>query len=91
LKEETGYEADEWEELGGGPPSAGFSNEQIFFFRAAKLRKVSAGGGAGKHEKIEIHKVPLKKVRSWLADREKTGAAVDPKIFAGLFLSGLML
>jgi ADP-ribose pyrophosphatase len=91
LKEETGYEADEWEELGGGPPSAGFSNEQIFFFRAGKLRKVSAGGGAGKHEKIEIHKVPLKKVRSWLADREKAEAAVDPKIFAGLFLSGLML
>src|SRR5688572_29314562 len=31
LREETGYEAAEWEELAGGPPSAGFSNEIVVF------------------------------------------------------------
>jgi ADP-ribose pyrophosphatase len=88
LREETGYEADEWEELGGGPPSAGFSNEQIFFFRAGKLRKVGEGGGEGVHEKIQIHKVPLAKLRGWLSEKERAGTAIDPKIHAGLYLAG---
>jgi ADP-ribose pyrophosphatase len=85
LKEEAGYEADEWEELSGGPPSAGFSNEQIYFFRAGKLRKVSEGGGEGQHERIQIHKVPVLNVRKWLKEKECAGTAVDPKIYAGLY------
>src|SRR6188768_809784 len=44
LREETGYEAEEWEELASGPPSPGLSNEMVVFFRAKQLRKVSVGG-----------------------------------------------
>jgi ADP-ribose pyrophosphatase len=85
LFEETGYEAAEWEELtAGGPPSAGFSNEIVVFFRGKKLRKIGAGGGHGS-EKILVHEVPVAEVAAWLAAREKDGVSIDPKIFAGLY------
>lgn len=85
LREEAGYEAESWERLAGGPPSAGLSNEQIVFFRARNLRKVSEGGGDGHHEKITIHKVPLSKVVEFLRGKEQGGVSIDPKIFAGLY------
>jgi len=70
LIEETGYEAAEWEELAGGPPSAGFSNEIMFFFRGKNLRKVGAGGGHGS-ERITVHEVPLEEVPGWLKRRSE--------------------
>jgi ADP-ribose pyrophosphatase len=87
LREETGYEADEWEELAGGPPSAGFSNEIMFFFRGKKLRKVGTGGGAGS-EKIIVHEIPLAEVPGWLKKKEGEGASIDPKVYAGLYFVG---
>lgn len=84
LLEETGYEASIWEELTGGPPSAGLSNEVVVFFLGKDLRKVSSGGGQGS-EKIQVHHVPLKEARSWLKAREQEGAAVDPKVYVGLY------
>lgn len=84
LLEETGYEAAHWVELGGGPPSAGFSNEIIVFFRARDLRKVGEGGGAGAEE-IRVHEVPVDQVPHWLTGMEQEGRMVDPKIYAGLY------
>ncbi len=84
LREETGYEAEEWEELTGGPPSAGLSNEMVVFFRARDLRKVGEGGGDG-HESIRVHHVPLKNVTGWLKEKEKEGLLIDPKVFVGLY------
>jgi ADP-ribose pyrophosphatase len=84
LLEETGYEAAEWEELGGGPPSAGFSNEIVVFFRGTNLRKVGPGGGHGS-EKIQVHEIPRAEVFGWLKAREKEGLSIDPKVYAGLF------
>jgi ADP-ribose pyrophosphatase len=84
LLEETGYEAEHWEELGGGPPSAGLSNEMVFFFRARNLRQTGQGGGEGS-EQIEVHKVPLADVKSWLDAKAQEGLLIDPKIFAGLY------
>jgi len=84
LREETGYEAADWEELTQGPPSAGFSNEIVVFYLARNLRQTSAGGGAGS-EKIHVHHVPLQQARAWLKQKEAEGATVDPKVFVGLF------
>jgi ADP-ribose pyrophosphatase len=88
LREETGYVAAHWHRLAGGPPSAGLSNETAVFFRATSLRKIGSGGGHG-NEKIQVHEVPLKRVAEWLVEQEQNGLAVDPKIYAGLYLSSL--
>jgi ADP-ribose pyrophosphatase len=87
LLEETGYEAAHWEELAGGPPSAGFSNEIVVFFRGKGLRKVAPGGGQGS-EKIQVYEIPLQEVAAWLKQREKAGASIDPKVYAGLYFAG---
>jgi ADP-ribose pyrophosphatase len=84
LLEETGYEAADWQQLAGGPPSAGFSNEQVVFFLAKNLRKVASGGGHGS-EKILIHHVPCKDVPRWLHQQAHDGLSIDPKIYAGLY------
>src|SRR5262245_33776533 len=84
LREETGYEAAEWEQLVGGPTSAGFSNEIVVLFRGRNLRKVSEGGGT-EGEKIQIHEVPVPDVPKWLKEKEKQGVVIDPRIYGGLF------
>src|SRR5436190_1337344 len=75
LREETGYEAAEWEQLVGGPTSAGLSNEIVMFFRGRNLRKVCEGGGRG-DEKIKVHEVLVGSVPRWLQEKEKEGTAV---------------
>jgi len=86
LLEETGYEAAEVRMLGGGPISAGLSNEVITFFAASGLRKIHAGGGVD-HEEILVHEQPLEELDAWLQRRAAEGAMIDPKIFAGLWLA----
>ena len=87
LREETGYEAADWEELASGPPSAGLSNEVVVFFLGKNLHKMGPGGGEGS-EKIHVHHVPLKQVPAWLKEKESEGLAVDPKVFVGLYFLG---
>jgi ADP-ribose pyrophosphatase len=84
LREETGYEAAEWEQLVGGPTSAGLSNEIVVFFRGRNLKKVCDGGGCG-DEKIKIHEVPVSEVALWLRTKQEQRVEVDPRIYAGLF------
>jgi len=84
LREETGYEAAEWEQLVGGPTSAGLSNEIVVLFRGRNLRKVAKGGGT-EGEKIQVHEVLVSDVPKWLKEREKGGVAIDPRIYGGLF------
>lgn len=85
LIEETGYEASDVRLLGGGPVSAGLSNEIISFFSATGLRRVHGGGGVD-HEEITVHEIPLEQLDSWLAQRSSEGLMIDPKIFAGLWM-----
>jgi ADP-ribose pyrophosphatase len=85
LLEETGYEAANMRFLGGGPVSAGLSNEIITFFAADGLKRVDAGGGVD-HEEIIVHEIPPAELPAWLRRREKEGLMIDPKIFAGLLL-----
>jgi ADP-ribose pyrophosphatase len=90
LAEETGYSAAAFTPIGRGPGSAGQSSEIIrfFFARAARLT-----GEQAEHdrERIRVHVVPLAQLRAWTARREAEGAAIDPKIWAGLWMAGLLV
>jgi ADP-ribose pyrophosphatase len=87
LLEETGYEADSFDLLTEGPPSAGLTTEQISFYRARGLRKVGSGGG-DESEAITVHEVPLSGIDRWLAARAVEGLLIDPKIYTGLYFVG---
>jgi ADP-ribose pyrophosphatase len=86
LAEETGYSADAFVPIGRGPGSAGQSSEIILFFLARPAR---LAGEQAEHDRdrIRVHVVPLSDVRAWTARREQEGAAIDPKIWAGLFMA----
>jgi ADP-ribose pyrophosphatase len=85
LREETGFEAESWEELTDGPPTAGLTNEQVVFFRAKGLKRVGDGGGE-EGENIQIHSIPVNQVAEWLRrQKQQRNVSIDPKIFAGLF------
>ena len=85
LMEETGFSAERFDPLGEAPPSSGLSSEVITFFRARGVHRVAEGGGID-GEDITLHLVPLPEVRAWLAAQ---AAAIDMKVYAGLFLAEL--
>ena len=89
LIEETGYEAKEMIELGAGPIAVGVTSEVVTFFQATGLRRIGPGGGDAT-EDIVVHEVALDDggLRGWLAAKQREGLLVDPKLFAGLYLTG---
>jgi ADP-ribose pyrophosphatase len=87
LLEETGFAAGEMVALAEGPIAVGVSDETISFFQARRLTRAGAGGGDAT-EQITTREVPLPELRQFLAARAAAGLAVDPKIYAGLFLVG---
>lgn len=84
LVEETGYRAGRIEILASGPATAGLSNEITSFCAAWELEQIGPGGG-DETEDIRVHRVRLADVDEWLAERAE-GAAIDPKIYSGLWL-----
>lgn len=84
LFEETGYEAESFEILIEGPPSAGLSSEILTFVRATGLKRTGPGGGEGS-EKIIIHEIPPHSAEGWLHKQAELGKVVDPKVLVGLF------
>lgn len=88
LVEETGYEAERMVELAAGPIAVGVSSEVVTFFHAQGLRRIGAGGG-DETEQITVHLVALAGLRDFLAEKQRAGRLVDPKIFAGLHLAGV--
>lgn len=86
LLEETGYEAREMMRLVDGASSAGITDEVVTLFRAIGLRKTGRGGGEGA-EQITVLEIPLDGVLDWLLDRCRGGAAVDMKVFSGLYFA----
>jgi ADP-ribose pyrophosphatase len=90
LVEETGFSARELAPVGAGPIAVGVSDEVVSFFHARHLTRVGAGGGDDSEE-ITTHEVPLGELRRFLTGRAAAGLAVDPKIYAGLFLAGVQV
>jgi ADP-ribose pyrophosphatase len=86
LLEETGYAAEALRPLCAGPPSAGLASEVVTFFQATGIRRAGPGGGAG-GERIQVHEIPLDAVPAWLEERQRAGALVDPKVYAGLWFA----
>jgi ADP-ribose pyrophosphatase len=86
LVEETGYEAGEIVPLAAGPVAVGVSDEIISFFHARGLRRVGPGGG-DHTEDITVHEVPRAELDAFLAAAAGRGLAVDPKLYAGLYLA----
>lgn len=85
LLEETGWQTEEVKVLMVGPSSSGMSNEQVAFVRARKLTRIHAGGG-DETENITVHEVPVDEAPKWLAQKMAEGYAMDPKLWAGLWL-----
>ena len=84
LLEETGYVAEEWEEVMPMPSSAGMTDELVTMFRAKNLTRLHEGGG-DETEEITVHEVPLNTVRDWLFDQHASGKLVDARVFAALY------
>lgn len=85
LLEETGWQAAHVQVLMVGPTSSGLSNELIAFVRATELTRIHAGGG-DESEDITVHEVPVAEAPQWLAGKMAEGYAMDPKLWAGLWL-----
>ena len=87
LAEETAHEAAAFRRLARGPGSAGQSSEMITFFLAENAH---AAGEQAAHDrgKIRVHVVSVARLPQWARAREREGAIVDPKIWAGLYLAG---
>ncbi|MBW7907058.1 MAG: NUDIX hydrolase [Phycisphaerae bacterium] len=86
LFEETGYEAERFEHLCAGPPSAGLSSEVITFYRAHGLRRAGVGGGDA-DERIIVHEIPLAQADDWLKREAAAGTLIDPKVYTGLYFA----
>jgi ADP-ribose pyrophosphatase len=86
LVEETGYAARELVPLAAGPVAVGISDEVISFFEARGLSRVGPGGG-DHTEDITVHEVARAELDAFLAACAGRGLAVDPKLYAGLYLA----
>ena len=88
LIEETGFQPAEIRLLAEGPIAVGVTDEIISIFEARGLERVGLGGGDDSEE-ITVHEVALPDLRAFLAAKQAEGRAIDPKIYAGLFLAGI--
>jgi ADP-ribose pyrophosphatase len=86
LTEETGYEASEMTYVGGGPASAGLTDELISIFLARGLNKVGPGVGDG-DEEIILHEVPVDQLIQWCEQRAGEGMMIDLKVYAALYFA----
>ncbi len=87
LEEETGYRADSIENLGEYYSSPGMVSESFTLVRAHGLHKVSEGGGV-EGENITVHRVAIKELPNFLAQKRSAGLAIDVRL---LMLPGIVL
>lgn len=79
LEEETGYRAEHMVGLGRFHASPGMSSEGFTLLRAEGLAKTGDGGGVA-GEDILVHRVKLRDVPSFVAQKRAEGAAIDVKL-----------
>lgn len=85
LEEETGYHAEQLEQLGEFYSSPGMISESFLLMRARGLTRVSEGGGTGS-EDIRVHRVKLAELPQFVQERRALGHGIDVRI--ALFLMG---
>ncbi len=88
LEEETGWRAGALRALMRCPTSAGLTDEEVTFISADDLVRTGDGGGDDS-EDIIVHRIGREHIDAWLADCHHAGLAIDPKIYTGLYWSGL--
>ncbi len=79
LKEETGYEANDWRSLGSLLPSIGYSDEHIEFFIARDLRFTGIARDEG--EFLDVFTLTLDDAIAWIM----SGKIKDVKTIAAIF------
>lgn len=79
LKEETGYEAQEWRHLTTIHPVIGYADERIEIYLAKKLILGEQNLDQGEH--LEVHQVKIKDLHQWI----KEGKLTDVKTQIGVF------
>ncbi|MBA3531725.1 MAG: NUDIX hydrolase [Ardenticatenales bacterium] len=79
LLEESGYEADEWLEIGSFYDNPGLGNASSLLFLARLPRRVSESAW-DEAEAVELHWVTL----SWLREAVQRGEIVDRVVLSGL-------
>ena len=79
LEEETGYRAAKMESLGEFYSSPGMVTEAFTMFRATGLVKVGEGGGVD-GEGITVHRVPLREIEDFLAQKRGEGYGIDVRM-----------
>ncbi|MEY4160146.1 MAG: hypothetical protein RLZZ136_767 [Pseudomonadota bacterium] len=79
LEEETGYRAGKLERIGEFWSSPGMVSESFTLVKAHDLVKVSEGGGTD-GENITVHRVPLRDIDQFIAERRECGDAIDVRL-----------
>ena len=79
LKEETGYEAQDWQSLGSLLPCIGYSNECIEYFIARDLSFTGIARDEG--EFLDVFTLSLTEAIAWIS----AGKIKDVKTIAGIF------
>lgn len=85
--EETGYFASELIYAGWAPSAAAISGIRIHFFVAAQVRLADSAERlvlGTEDEKIRLHRVPLDRIDSWVAERVASGSIPERGLGTGL-------
>lgn len=85
LREETGFEATVWEEIGAFATSPGMSSEMFTLFKASGLTRTGPGGGVD-GEDISVHVVALADMADFLAGQRRAGRIIDCRLVVALGL-----
>lgn len=89
LLEETGYHAHHVIRKGIFPLSAGMSQDLIHLFFATKLVHTKKQPDAGEY--IQVLRVPLTKMTSYLTEQRRSKVLIDPYIYVGIKLFDFLL
>jgi ADP-ribose pyrophosphatase len=79
LEEETGYSAARIEVIGDFYSSPGMVSESFYFVKAHGLTRTGDGGGV-EGEDIVVHRVELKALPGFIAEKRAHGCGIDVKL-----------
>ncbi len=81
LEEEAGYRAEAWKPLGSFASSPGLTDETVEIFEARGLTRTGPGGGVA-GEDIQVHRIAMADVSTFLNAKRAEDCAVDVKLLA---------